>query len=247
MRMHPFAKLIYFYLKTGHRSLSGIYVRSVDEIAFKTGVEKGDALHLLTTGAVIGVEFDTANHTVFIQDKLADSLRLGGNPEWNAKSILNDYYSTMKSRDLWLLFKKLYRDYVAESSILAMHFEMLEKRDTVLIKATRSMKETGKKRQRDDDVEPEIQTHLARYTTELDEVSRDLVFEVYEELTSTKAGKPLDAKTRLKFLHALSRFPVDYVLDRCRVHAEAAYPGRTASRQLFLVEASASHKRKETR
>lgn len=237
IKMHPFAKAIYFYLKTGHRSISGIFKRSIEEIAFKTGVSDDDAYSLLTSNAVKGITYNSKLSIAYVHDKFASSLKAGGTPELIAVSVLNDYYATSEGRDLWLHWRDSNGVFIAESAVLTEHFALLERVQIIAPRVNGRRSTTTKRNASDDELDTDIQRLLCRYTRELDETSSDVVLRVYERICF-EATK----KARISFLKSLSRFELDAIVAQCAEWSTDAYRQRFPSRSAFISELSRPQK-----
>lgn len=237
LKMHPFAKTIFFYLHTSHRSVSGIFKQSIEEIEFKTGVSAGDARFLLSNGDVVGVSFDERNETIFVHDKFR--LRSGGESALVVKSILNDYETTSRSRELWLRWAEIYASFVANDDVLHEHFALLHHVEIVAV-APRLKK--SKKSSSEPDIDQEIQRLLSRYTRTLDPLAADAVLSCYDRLTQGAS-----TKSRLVFLEECAKVEVDDVLVRCKEWLESFgddFTGKRMSRSSFIHELKRSAREK---
>lgn len=226
IQMYKDAKLTYLYLKTGHRCVSGIYRRSVQEIEWRTGVAKDDAYHMLTTGAVHNVVYDGDMAICYVQDKLEDHLRLygRGNKANMATSIIGDYHSA-PSKQLWEQWRMDYAEYLAGvPSLQAFFGTVLDGHEAPDAEADPLAATAPKLTD-----EERVQQLLARYTRDLDAAGADVVLQGYEVMTySKKLGKPVSIRRRIALLQAMDKDRADVVLAVCSHAVETDHPARTA-------------------
>ncbi len=228
-RMHPYAKLLYTFLKTGRKSMSGIYTCDPGEIEFYTGVPEGDCLHLLANGLVVNVEYDEPNYTCFVVDKFRDQQRMGGNQAWVVKGLLNEYYDSWKARVLWLRFFDVYREYVNADPVLSTHASELLVGDASVFPTRSLPNPKSKKETTDEDYETTIVDLLCRYPKDLDPIGADIVLEAYGDIS-----KEMKKSARVTFLKKLEAYPADAVAFAAKKWLEDQFPGRRPSVGMFL-------------
>jgi hypothetical protein len=223
IRMGPESKAIFAYLKTGYKNTTGIYTRTLEEIAFKTGVEIARVRHLITSGAVVGIEYDDTVSAVFVVSQFEDNEFLGGNIEWVRQGILRDFYQCLGARALWLRFAEVYRDTISESAVLADHFERI-RAGVDPIALARPLDKTPPR-----DIDREIQKDLERYFAELpDDKNLGAFLEIYTQITKGRSKE-----FRARFLADVREYPTDHIAEKSLSLLASSYPGRILTRDLF--------------
>lgn len=223
IRMGPESKSIFAYLKTGHKNTTGIYTRTIEEIALKSGVEIARARHLITSGAVAGIEYDDTVSAVFVVSQFEDNGFLGGNIEWIRQGILKDFYQCLRPRGLWVRFAEVYRDTISESAVLADHFERLRAGADPLALA-RPLDKTPAR-----DIDREIQKDLDRYFAELtNDRNLGAFLEVYAQITKGRSKE-----FRARFLDELREYSAEHVAERALALIGSSHPGRILTQDLF--------------
>lgn len=223
LRMSPEAKTIFAYLKTGFRNMTGIYTRTIEEITFKTGVEASETRHLITAGAVVGIEYDDKASAVFVVDQFAHNGAFGGNPEWARQAILKDFYRCLGPRGLWLHFAEVYADPISESAVLSDHFERLGAGADPLDLARRLDRAPRR------DFDREIQVELTRYLEALPDKKAGAFLEIYQLITKNK-----DKAARVRFLTKLKEYTPEWVAIKALALIAASHPGRVPTGDQFI-------------
>lgn len=242
LRYTPAEKAIWYYLITGYRGLSGIWIVTIGEIAFRTGVPADEAQHFVCKKGLHGIRYDEDLSIVFNRRRTHYKLKQGGKPEQNANSIKSDYMATYKAVEFWTEWFDIYQNHDGiASNVFVMDFfhslnigseptgSLIHTKPVLELKRDERPAEPPAKT--DEERELRIHQHLDRYTEamerdEIDEEDRDLIFEIYKHLMTTKKGEPRTPTVRLRFLDQLAKYPALHVSCGCLGFKEMLQKGR---------------------
>lgn len=246
VKQPPAAHAIFFYLACGGtRNLSGVYIKSLDEIAFKSNVPLEEVFQLVGGNNIRRVRYDEETRTVFVMDRFRWNLIYGGNPEKNASSIMADHDSTVRASSLWRMWQVEYDAYVNGGNLdakvypanpwLQAHFagripEGVEPK----IVPVKSAIEGGK-----------IPGMLLRYA-ELGPTEYECVLAAYDLASrNSKTGEPLAEATRVSLLEGMEKHETLVVATACSRWKERGGRGGNRPTMLLTEIATLSRQQKE--
>ncbi len=246
VKQPPAAHAIFFYLACGGtRNMSGIYIKSLDEIAFKTNVPLEEVFHLVGGNNIRRVRYDEETRTVFVADRFRWQLIYGGNPEKNASSIMADHDQTVRATTLWGQWQIEYDAYINGGNLdakvyspnpwLQAHFAgRIPEGVEPIIVPVKSVIEGGK-----------IPGMLLRYA-ELPADEYENVLAAYDLASrNSKTGQPLAESARVSLLDGMAKYDIHVVTEGCSRWKGRGVRGGNRPTMMLTEIGTLSRQRKE--
>lgn len=225
--MKPEEKLIFLFLMTWHpqgAGTSGIFQLIVPgDVAFFTGLSEEICADAILKKKLKNILFHRETSTVFVKNRLR--YRFSGAKFLACKGIVGDFKLTSHAAPLWMLWKEIYKDYVAISEELGSLLLDLGLRDaqehtTILLKPQDLPADAQAKR--DLTIENEIEQMMSRYKRELDNEDYTYVVTVVDFLShARRTGALIAPFRRLKMLERMGKEPTMKVARACYQFIEA--------------------------